>query len=68
MVVPKLHILVPKLAFWRNFITVLKLISARNLKNASKLSKNVVLVAKTMTFDKKVCKEICFPVGFKAGW
>ena len=40
--VPKLHVLDPKLAFWSNFIIVLKRISARNLKNTLKLSKSII--------------------------
>ena len=40
--VPKLHALVRELAFCGNFISVLKPISARNLKNTLKPSKDVI--------------------------
>ena len=42
-----------ELAFWSDFIGVLKLISARNLKNIVFPSKNVVWMQKTTMFEKK---------------
>ena len=47
MEVPKLHVLVPQLAFLGNFIIVLKRISAINLKNTLKLSRNAIWMSKT---------------------
>ena len=58
MEVPKLHVLVPKLAFWEDFIIVLKRFSVRNLKSTLKLSNNIVFVAKTMIFDKNRLKDV----------
>ena len=54
MEVPKLRALVPKLAFWGNFIIVLKRISARNLKNTFKRPKNVIWRSKAMIFYRNV--------------
>ena len=55
--VPKLHVLVRELAFWGNFIIVLKRIWARSLKNTLKLSKNVIRRSKTTFFYKDAFKD-----------
>ena len=57
MEVPKLHVLVPKLAFLGNFIIVPKHISARNLENTLKLLKNDIWRTKSMVFDKDAFKK-----------
>ena len=68
MKVPKLHVLVPTLAFSDNFIISLKRLSARNLKNTLKLSKNVVF-KKTTIFDIKKHSENAFSTeGFPASF
>ena len=60
MEVPKLHVFVSKLAFWGNFIIVLKCISARNLKKALKLLKMLYFYENKRFSIKMYWRKICF--------
>ena len=56
-VVRNWHVLARELAFWSNFIGVLKRISVRNVKNTLKPWKNVVWRSKSMIFEKNVLRK-----------
>ena len=51
----KLHILVPKLAFWGDFMIVRYHFSARKLKSMLKPSKSAVWIPKTTCFFSQKC-------------
>ena len=65
---PQLHILVPKLAFWGDFIIVRYHFSTRKLKSTLKPSKNVVCRPKTTFVFWKMCfrKRGAFFLNFPA--
>ena len=54
---PKLHVLVPKLAFWGDFTTVRYHFSARKLMSTLKPSKNAVWRSKTTFFRRNAFKK-----------
>ena len=57
---PKLHVLVPKLAFWGDFTTVRYHFSARKLMSTFKPPKNAVWRPKTTFFCKDAFKKGMF--------
>ena len=66
---PKLHIVVPKLAFWGDFIIVRYHFPARKLKSTLKPSKNIVWSSKTTMFEKNVlASRQCFLMVLTCSW